>query len=263
MPLLLGLFFASASAAGELYVAENTTYYVNPVSGAAHDGGDTSIGEGMCRNATYQYTLIEKDGGGAYVTLRLKSAAFLKDIAVSVQTAAGADEWRGVPYTEVGRGADGSTVDVRFRVDSPDLYIKPEFYVEPMKRGVTYYVGLNGASSREEELLALFGKTADVSRDEPTEDGAENPADAPPPKPTETAVAATGGDVPALAVVNTVAPVAEVAQAEESEDAEEAAAPTEPSAQAEKDVGIWVIVISVAFAAVLVTIGGMLQKKWR
>ena len=148
----------SALAAGEYYVVSNKTHYANPTTGIPDDGGDTSIGDGMCRNATYQYTLIEKDGSGAYVTLRLNTASFIKNIAITVQTSQGSDSYQDTKYTVVGENTSENTIDLRFRVSSTALLIKPKFYVDPMSRDVTYFISINGAESRDANKLALFGK---------------------------------------------------------------------------------------------------------
>lgn len=147
------------------YIVNNTTYYVNPDTGAADDGGDTSTGEGMCRNATYEKSLYGAKGGQQYVILRIKLISFISDIHFSVQQKKGdAGSYSEVAYTVVGENTKENTKDFRFEVPAADVLIKPRFFVGPMNRDVTYFVGLDMDSAKEDggAFAAFNGKAAEA-----------------------------------------------------------------------------------------------------
>lgn len=131
------------------YVVPNTTYYVNPDTGKADDGGDTSTGEGMCRNATYTECLYEYVDGKHYVTLRIKLISYISDIHFYVQQSKGnSNSYKEVSYTVTGENTANNTKDFLFQLPSSDVLIKPAFFVGPMNRDVTYFIGLNMGSAK-------------------------------------------------------------------------------------------------------------------
>jgi hypothetical protein len=124
--------------------------------------------------------LVEKSGVGAYSTLSLKTACLIKNIKINVQQSKGTDSYKNADYTVTGRNEGENTIDLRFYMPSAEAYIKPEFYVDPMKRDVTYFISVNGAALRDAEKLALFGKEPPkeepVPQEKPVSAAAQAPA---------------------------------------------------------------------------------------
>lgn len=150
--LSCGIFEEALALDDGPYVVTNNTYYVNPDTGAADDGGDTSTGEGMCRNATYPESLYEQEGGKHYVTLRIKLISFISDIHFFVQQTKGdADSYEEVTYTVTGENTEENTRDFRFEMPASDVLIKPQFFVGPMNRDVTYFIGLDLSTAEKDE----------------------------------------------------------------------------------------------------------------
>lgn len=151
------------------YLVSNTTYYVNPDTGAADDGGDTSTGEGMCRNATFADSLYAPEGGKHYVTLRIKLISFISNIHFYVQQTKGdTASYQEASYTVTGQNAGENTKDFRFEMPSSDVLIKPRFFVGPMNRDVTYFVRLDMATAKADEgtFAAFNGKAPENSAPE-------------------------------------------------------------------------------------------------
>ncbi len=158
-----GVYIMAAALEEGAYIVSNTTYYVNPDTGAADDGGDTSTGEGMCRNATYPESLYELESGKHYVTMRIKLISFISDIHFFVQQTKGdADTYKEVSYTTTGENPEKNTRDFRFELPAPDVLIKPQFFVGPMNRDVTYFVGLDMDTAKADEgAFTTFNSTAE------------------------------------------------------------------------------------------------------
>jgi hypothetical protein len=152
---------AFAPEAGS-YVVSNTTYYVNPDTGAADDGGDTSTGEGMCRNSTYPQSLYVFKDGKHYITLRIKLISFIKNVRFKVQGVKGdSGSYKDAGYTVTGENKDENTKDFLLEVPAADVLINPSFFVGPMNRDVTYFVGLNLDSAKKDGgSFAAFNKAA-------------------------------------------------------------------------------------------------------
>ncbi len=144
------------------YVVANSTHYVNPDTGASDDGGDTSIGEGMCRNTVYAYSLYEKRNGKHYLTLRLKMISFIKNIKIKVQSEKGSStSYKEVSYKAVGENRDENTKDFRFELPSAEILICPEFFVGPMNRDVTFFISLDMEGARADDgAFAAFNSGA-------------------------------------------------------------------------------------------------------
>lgn len=144
---------AFALAAGG-YAVANTTYYINPDTGVADDGGDTSIGEGMCRNSVYADSFYELKDGRHYLTIRLKLISFISNIAFQVQQVKGDGEsYRNVSYTVTGENKEENTRDFRLELPAADALIRPSFFVAPMNRDVTFLCGLT--RTRPERMTVL------------------------------------------------------------------------------------------------------------
>ncbi|MCG9969441.1 hypothetical protein L9W92_15625 [Pelotomaculum terephthalicicum JT] len=171
--LLLGLLVLGAAVAGAAhvpafaltdgtYVVSNNTHYVNPDTGTADDGGDTSTGEAMCRNTVYPVSLYEQKNGKHYVTLRLKMISFIKDIKFNVQSAKGdGASYREVSYEVVGGNKEENTEDFRFALPAADVLINPSFFVGPMNRDVTFFVAIDMSSAKKDDgKFAAFNGTA-------------------------------------------------------------------------------------------------------
>lgn len=144
------------------YVVSNTTYYVNPDTGVSDDGGDTSTGEGMCRNATYPDCLYEFKDGKHYVTVRIKLISFIKNIRFNVQGVKGdSNSYQAIDYTVTGENKEENTKDFRLELPAADVLIKPAFFVGPMNRDVTYFMGLNlGTAQKDNGSFAAFNQAA-------------------------------------------------------------------------------------------------------
>lgn len=198
--------FALADGA---YIVSNNTYYINPDTGVADDGGDTSTGEGMCRGTVYPDCLYEQKDGKHYMTMRLKMRSFIKDIKFFVQQTKGdSTSYRQVSYEVVGANAEENTEDFRFELPAPDVLVNPGFFVGPMNRDVTFFVGLNMGSAKEDDgsFIAFNGAAAGDSpqpgpdQPAPADQAGKpgEPGDAPNPSPDPaTAGAPDGPESPA------------------------------------------------------------------
>lgn len=134
------------------YIVNNTTYYVNPDTGISNDGGETSTGEAMCRNAVFPETRYEYTDGKHYVTVRLKLSSFLDKVTFQEQKIKGSsDSYQKVSHTVVGENKEENTKDYRFEVSSPDLLIHPSFYVEPMSRDVAFFLSIDLHTGKEDQ----------------------------------------------------------------------------------------------------------------
>lgn len=179
------------------YIVTNTTYYVNPDTGTADDGGDTSTGEGMCRNATYTESLYELKEGKHYVTLRIKLISFISDIHFFVQQTNGdADSYSEVEYTVMGENTEENTKDFRFELPASDVLVKPQFFVGPMNRVVTYFVGLDMDTAKADEgTFASFNEAEEEAGETPVpETGTQETAAPETPVLTEPAVPESAGN---------------------------------------------------------------------
>jgi len=216
--LLLGLLVLGFAAAGAApvpafamadgaYAVSNNTHYVNPDTGAADDGGDTSTGEAMCRNTVYPVSLYEQKNGQHYVTLRLKMRSFIKDIKFNVQSAKGdSASYREVSYEVVGGNKEENTEDFRFALPAADVLINPSFFVGPMNRDVTFFVAIDMSSAQKDdgEFAAFNGTAANGnsgSKPAPEQPaapagpatGQAKPDDSPPPEPDPAAAGGPAG----------------------------------------------------------------------
>jgi hypothetical protein len=161
------------------YLVTNTTYYVNPDTGAADDGGDTSIGEGMCRNTVYSDSFYEFKDGRHYVTIRLKLISFIKNITFQVQQVrGGGNSYREVSYTVTGENKEENTKDFRLELPTADALIKPSFFVGPMNRDVTFFMRINpNTAQKDDGAFAAFNKISAKDSQEPASNtGAGNDA---------------------------------------------------------------------------------------
>ncbi len=158
------------------YVVTNTTYYVNPDTGVSDDGGDTSTGEGMCRNAVYTDSFYEFEDGKHYVTIRLKLISFIKNIAFQVQQVKGdSNSYQEVGYTVKGENRDENTKDFRLELPAADALVKPSFFVGPMKRDVIFFMRINPDTVRKDDgSFAAFNKTNAEEPPEPAQTGGQN-----------------------------------------------------------------------------------------
>jgi hypothetical protein len=147
-----GMTGASALALADgSYLVANNTYYVNPDTGNADDGGDTSTGEAMCRNTVYPQSVYELKGGRHYVTLRIKMRSFIKNIKFEVQQTKGdGNSYRQVDYEVVGANKEENTEDFRFEVPAPDALVRPGFFVGPMNRDVVFFMALDMSTARQD-----------------------------------------------------------------------------------------------------------------
>lgn len=194
-----GAYIEAAALNDNAYTVSNTTYYVNPGTGTADDGGDTSTGEGMCRNATYPASLYEVKNGKHTVTVRLKLISFISDIHFSVQQTKGdADSYKEVPYTVTGENTKENTKDFLIPLSSPDVLIKPQFFVGPMNRDVTYFVELDMDTAKlDEGSFAAFNKAPEktAAPAAPLTQAEESPAQAAPaPEATSPAAPSTSAE---------------------------------------------------------------------
>lgn len=191
-----GVYTMAAALEEGAYTVSNTTYYVNPDTGAADDGGDTSTGEGMCRNATYPESLYELESGKHYVTLRIKLISFISDIHFFVQQTKGdADTYKEVSYTTTGENPEKNTRDFRFELPASDVLIKPQFFVGPMNRDVTYFVGLDMDTAKADEgAFATFNSAAEET---PAPETSTTPVATVPPAPTPSSAGTQGNAAPA------------------------------------------------------------------
>jgi hypothetical protein len=208
------------------YAVSNNTYYVNPDTGVSEDGGDTSIGEGMARNAVKDVTLYEKSAAGQFVTLRLGQSSYIKDIRIQVDGRAAAHEVTGKNESE-------NTIDLRFPVNSDNPLIQPSFFVGPMNRDVTFYVKINAASAKSDAAsLAKFGIEVKEEQETPIETPAAvepvqketeaapitpKPSTTPTAEETATPVAAKPEETPAAERNDTAAAEPEETAAEEQD----------------------------------------------
>ncbi len=139
---IAGAVPVSALDAGA-YTAPCKTYYLNPDTGVTDDGGtkDRDIGEGMCRSAIYESSLIESDGAKTYLTIRMQLMSNIRNIRFFVQDEAGnPDSYRSVSFDTMQEDASADTADMCFEVPRADAYIRCIMYVIPMGRDVTYYI---------------------------------------------------------------------------------------------------------------------------
>ena len=176
-----------------VYIVSNTTYYVNPDTGTADDGGDTSTGEGMCRGTVYADSLYEQKDGKHYMTMRLKMRSFIKDIKFFVQQTKGdSTSYRQVSYEVVGANKEENTEDFRFELPAHDVLVNPGFFVGPMNRDVTFFVGLNMGNARQDDgsfaafnAAAATGTPASEEQPAPADQAGKpnEPEDAPNPSP--------------------------------------------------------------------------------
>lgn len=151
------------------YVVSNTTYYVNPDTSVSDDGGDTSTGEGMCRNAVYSDSLYELKEDKHFVTIRLKLISFIEDVKFEVQGTKGdVDSYLEVEYTVTGKNEEENTQDFRFEVPSTDVLIRPSFFVGPMNRDVTFFVGVDMDTAEADE--GTFAAFNDIEEDDESEE---------------------------------------------------------------------------------------------
>jgi hypothetical protein len=183
--------FALADGA---YLVSNNTYYVNPDTGVADDGGDTSTGEAMCRNTVYANCLYEQKNGKHYMTMRLKMRSFIKDIKFNVQQTKGdSSSYRQVSYEVVGANQEENTEDFRFELPAPDVLVNPAFFVGPMNRDVTFFMGLNmGSAKKDDGSFAAFNGTPATGSPQPEPEQTapsapagepDGPGDSPSPEP--------------------------------------------------------------------------------
>lgn len=150
-----------ALAAGS-YIAPNTTYYINPDTGVPDDGGDTSIGEGMCRNAVYTDSFYELKDGKHYVTVRLKLISFIRNIQFRAQLIKDdGNSYQEVGYTVTGENPEENTKDFRLELPAPDTFLNLSFFVGPMNRDVTFFMKLNADLAKEDDgSFAAFNNPA-------------------------------------------------------------------------------------------------------
>lgn len=152
-----------AFALGEgSYIVSNTTYYINPDTGTADDGGDVSTGEGMCRNTVYPESLYTLKDGKHYMTLRLKLISYIKNIEFKVQTAKGnSSSYKKVSYKVVGENKEKNTKDFLIELPAGDSLLNPSFYVGPMHRDVTFFMKLDiNTAKKDNGAFAAFNGTA-------------------------------------------------------------------------------------------------------
>lgn len=147
------------------YVVSNNAYYTNPDTGVADDGGDTSIGEGMSRNVTYEQSLYELKDGKHMVTVRINMISYISKVTFNVQTTKGdSEDYKSVSYTVVGENKEEDTKDFRFEMPAADMLIKPVLYVEPMNRDVTYFIALDMSTAKADKGgFAAFNKSGETN----------------------------------------------------------------------------------------------------
>ncbi|ADY55786.1 NEAr transporter [Syntrophobotulus glycolicus DSM 8271] len=196
---------AFALAAGG-YAVANTTYYINPDTGVADDGGDTSIGEGMCRNSVYADSFYELKDGRHYLTIRLKLISFISNIAFQVQQVKGDGEsYRNVSYTVTGENKEENTRDFRLELPAADALIRPSFFVAPMNRDVTFFMRINQDTARKDDgSFAAFNNSKAGESPEPASNTGGNPKTLPAKPvggetPANGGTTAAGNEVPAAA----------------------------------------------------------------
>lgn len=151
------------------YLVSNATYYVNPDTGAADDGGDTSVGEGMCRNTVYPESFYEFKDNRHYMTIRLKLISFIRNIQFQVQQTPGdPDSYQPVSYTVTGENAEENTRDFLIELPAADALIKPGFFVGPMNRDVTFFLRIHPDSARKDDgsFAAFNGNAAQPAQPE-------------------------------------------------------------------------------------------------
>lgn len=130
------------------YTVGRTTSYVNPETGETADGGtNVALGESMCAGIVEEQALVEQSQGKTYVTLGLGLMSNISSVAIQVQNSDGT--YKDVELTKTGScERDGDTCDhYRFEVVSPELYISPKLFVDPMGREVQFFVKLDMTSA--------------------------------------------------------------------------------------------------------------------
>lgn len=152
------------------YIISNKTHYVNPDTEVSDDGGDVSIGEGMCRNTVYPQSYYEFKDGKHYVTLRIKMISFIENIRIKVQTEKGNENsYKAVEYTAAGQNTEENTKDFHFEIPAADVLIKPTFFVGPMNRDVTFFVSLDMETAKKDDgEFSSFNETESVEDESTT-----------------------------------------------------------------------------------------------
>ncbi|MFV0394127.1 MAG: heme-binding Shp domain-containing protein [Coprobacillaceae bacterium] len=145
------------------YTVGRTTSYPNPETGQTADGGtNIALGDSMCASIVENHLLVEQVNGKTYVTIGIGLMSNVSNVRMQVQTSAGGG-YSSVGLTYTGASTkDGDTCNhYRFEVVSPDLYISPILYVEPMGRDVQFFVKLNmgGATSGTGVFNSLMATT--------------------------------------------------------------------------------------------------------
>ncbi len=157
------------------YGVSNNTHYVNPDTENSDDGGDVSIGEGMCRNAIYPQSYYEFKDGKHFVTLRIKMISFIKNVKIEAQTEKGNENaYETVEYTVSGQNTEEDTKDFRFEMKSADMLIKPSFFVGPMNRDVTFFVSLDMETATIDNGEFSSFNDIEPAENESVEDGGDS-----------------------------------------------------------------------------------------
>ncbi len=133
---------AKALEHGAYIVYANTNYW-NPDTGEIDDGGtaNAALGEGMCRSATGQTALIEKDGDKYYVTIRLLLQSNTKNPEFWQRT--GYNTYNSIKYDIILENGAQDSMDYGFEVNDPFSPIKASMYVVPMGRSTIWYIELD------------------------------------------------------------------------------------------------------------------------
>lgn len=155
------------------YTVGRTTSYANPETGKTVDGGtNIALGDSMCAGIVEETALVEQSWGKTYVTLGFGLMSNISNVAVQVQDTDGT--YKEVEITKTGScERDGDRCDhYRFEVVSPDLYISPKLFVDPMGREVQFFVKLDMASASAgtgnfvSEMVKPAGKTETADTDQ-------------------------------------------------------------------------------------------------